>query len=112
MADERLIAERLIACDSSRPDGIEEAAGFVGGWLASRGVEVTRLEHAGLPVLLADAGRGGDDVPNVVFPCAAVHDATTDRLAIYYGAADSSTCVAYARLNELVTFVQNNSAVF
>ena len=67
MADERLIAERLIACDSSRPDGIEEAAGFVGGWLASRGVEVTRLDHAGLPVLLADAGRGGDDVPKVVF---------------------------------------------
>ena len=51
-------------------------------------------------------------VPNVVFPCAALHDATTDRLAIYYGAADSSTCVAYARLSELVTFVQNNSAVF
>lgn len=67
MADERLIAERLIACDSSRPDGIEEAAGFVGGWLASRGVEVVRVEHAGLPVLIADAGRGGEDMPKVVF---------------------------------------------
>ena len=62
MADERLIAERLIACDSSRPEGIEEAAGFVGGWLASKGIEVERREHAGLPVLIADAGRGGDDV--------------------------------------------------
>ena len=67
MADERLIAERLIACDSSRPEGIEEAAGFVGGWLASKGIEVERREHAGLPVLIADAGRGGDDVPLVVF---------------------------------------------
>ena len=67
MADERLIAERLVACDSSRPEGVEEAAGFVGGWLASRGVEVRKLDHLGLPVLIADAGRGGDDVPRVVF---------------------------------------------
>ena len=66
MADERLIAERLVACDSSRPEGIEETAGFVGGWLASRGVEVERLEHHGLPVLIASAGRGGEDVPRVV----------------------------------------------
>jgi len=66
MADERLIAERLVACDSSRPEGIEETAGFVGGWLASRGVEVERLQHNGLPVLIANAGRGGEEVPRVV----------------------------------------------
>jgi beta-1,4-mannooligosaccharide/beta-1,4-mannosyl-N-acetylglucosamine phosphorylase len=51
-------------------------------------------------------------VPNVVFPCAALHDAATDRLAIYYGAADTCTCVAYANLSELVGFVQRHSAVF
>ena len=28
-------------------------------------------------------------VPNVVFPCAALHDKAADRLAIYYGAADT-----------------------
>ncbi|MEI7559333.1 MAG: M20/M25/M40 family metallo-hydrolase [Actinomycetes bacterium] len=67
MADERLIAERLIACDSSRPEGIEEAAGFVGGWLASKGVQVERSEHGGLPVLIADAGTGGPEIPKVVF---------------------------------------------
>jgi succinyl-diaminopimelate desuccinylase len=67
MADERLIAERLIACDSSRSDGIEEAAGFVGGWLASRGIDVERSQHHDLPVLIANAGKGGNDVPLVVF---------------------------------------------
>jgi beta-1,4-mannooligosaccharide/beta-1,4-mannosyl-N-acetylglucosamine phosphorylase len=51
-------------------------------------------------------------VPNVVFPCAALMDENRDRLAIYYGAADTSCCVAYARLDELVSFVKENSHVF
>ena len=34
------------------------------------------------------------------------------ELAVYYGAADTSSCVAYARLRELVTFVKENSQVF
>lgn len=34
------------------------------------------------------------DVPNVVFPCGLVHEAGTDQLRLYYGAAD--TCVALA----------------
>jgi beta-1,4-mannooligosaccharide/beta-1,4-mannosyl-N-acetylglucosamine phosphorylase len=51
-------------------------------------------------------------VPNVVFPCAALLDEPTGRLAIYYGAADTCTCVAYAHLNELVAFVKGHSAVF
>jgi beta-1,4-mannooligosaccharide/beta-1,4-mannosyl-N-acetylglucosamine phosphorylase len=51
-------------------------------------------------------------VPNVVFPCAALHDTAADRLAIYYGAADTCTCVAYARLGELVSFVKRHSVVF
>ena len=29
------------------------------------------------------------DVPNVVFPCAALHDPETKRIAIYYGCADT-----------------------
>jgi beta-1,4-mannooligosaccharide/beta-1,4-mannosyl-N-acetylglucosamine phosphorylase len=51
-------------------------------------------------------------VPNVVFPCAALHDTQQDRLTIYYGAADTSSCVAYAHLSELLAFVKENSAVF
>ncbi len=51
-------------------------------------------------------------VPNVVFPCAALHDAAADRLAIYYGAADTHSCIAFAHLGELVEFTKQNSDVF
>lgn len=51
-------------------------------------------------------------VPNVVFPCAALYDQPTDRLAVYYGAADSCTALAYARMSELVEFTKANSTVF
>jgi beta-1,4-mannooligosaccharide/beta-1,4-mannosyl-N-acetylglucosamine phosphorylase len=36
------------------------------------------------------------DVPNVVFPCAALVDAPTGRIAIYYGGADTVTGLAFA----------------
>ncbi len=49
------------------------------------------------------------DVPNVVFPCAALCDADTGRLAIYYGAADTVTGLAFAYVDELVEFAKKNS---
>jgi beta-1,4-mannooligosaccharide/beta-1,4-mannosyl-N-acetylglucosamine phosphorylase len=49
------------------------------------------------------------DTPNVVFPCAALCDAATGRLAIYYGAADTSTCVAYTTVDELIAYTKANS---
>jgi len=49
------------------------------------------------------------DVPNVAFPCAALHDPPTGRLAIYYGGADTVTCLAYARADELIDFMRDNS---
>lgn len=49
------------------------------------------------------------DVPNVVFPCAALTDANTGRIAIYYGGADTVTCLAFAELNPLIDFIKNNS---
>jgi beta-1,4-mannooligosaccharide/beta-1,4-mannosyl-N-acetylglucosamine phosphorylase len=48
------------------------------------------------------------DVPNVVFPCAALHDAATGRLAIYYGAADTVTALAFARVDEVIAFIKEN----
>ncbi len=42
------------------------------------------------------------DTPNVVFPCAALVDALTGRIAIYYGAADTVTCLAFAHADDLV----------
>jgi len=51
-------------------------------------------------------------VPNVVFPCAALCDPEQDRLAIYYGAADTSLCLVYAHLSELIAFTKENSQLF
>jgi predicted GH43/DUF377 family glycosyl hydrolase len=45
------------------------------------------------------------DVPNVVFPCGLVHDEATDEVRLYYGAADSSICVATSRLADLLDAV-------
>ncbi len=67
MIDERLLTERLIGYDTSRPDELVAAAGFVKGWLESREIEVREILHNGLPVLLADVGpAAGDGVPTVV----------------------------------------------
>jgi beta-1,4-mannooligosaccharide/beta-1,4-mannosyl-N-acetylglucosamine phosphorylase len=49
------------------------------------------------------------DVPNVVFPCAALVDALTGRMAIYYGGADTVTCLAYTYVDELLDYVKSNS---
>ena len=51
------------------------------------------------------------DVPNVVFPCAALDDAETGHLAIYYGAADTVTCLAYAQVDELIEYIKGDSEV-
>ncbi len=48
------------------------------------------------------------DVPNVVFPCAALVDGDTGRMAIYYGAADSVTALAFTRVDELITWIKEN----
>jgi len=49
------------------------------------------------------------DVPNVVFPCAALVDPPTRRIAIYYGGADTVTCLAFACGDELLEFIRENS---
>jgi beta-1,4-mannooligosaccharide/beta-1,4-mannosyl-N-acetylglucosamine phosphorylase len=49
------------------------------------------------------------DTPNVTFPCAALCDPQTGRLAIYYGGADTVTCLAFAWFDELVDFLKKNS---
>jgi len=46
------------------------------------------------------------DVPNVVFPCSALQD--ENRLAVYYGAADTVTCLAFGYVDELVQFAREH----
>jgi succinyl-diaminopimelate desuccinylase len=66
MLDERNLAERLIGYETSRPDELIAAAGFVKGWLESRDIEVRNQDHHGLPVLLAEAGSRRPDAACVV----------------------------------------------
>jgi succinyl-diaminopimelate desuccinylase len=63
--DERALTERLISYDTSSPDGIRKAAGFVKGWLESHDIAVEELEVRGMPILAASAGTGTG--PRVVF---------------------------------------------
>src|ERR1700749_3426307 len=73
MLDELNLAERLITYDTSRPEEIVAAAGFVKGWLESRDIEVRHHDHNGLPVLVAEVGTaagasaGSDELPCVGF---------------------------------------------
>ena len=51
------------------------------------------------------------DVPNVTFPCAALHDPESDRIAIYYGCADTVTGLAFGYISEIIEFTKKNSIV-
>lgn len=51
------------------------------------------------------------DVPNVTFPCAALHDSETGRIAVYYGCADSVTGLAFGYIDEIVEFTKKNSII-
>ena len=51
------------------------------------------------------------DVPNVAFPCAALVDSTTGKLALYYGGADTVVAVAFGYVQELVQFTKDNSMI-
>ncbi|MCG9895846.1 MAG: glycoside hydrolase family 130 protein [Fimbriimonadaceae bacterium] len=48
------------------------------------------------------------DVPNVTFPCAALADADTGRITIYYGCADTVTGLCFTQIDELMEFVDKN----
>jgi succinyl-diaminopimelate desuccinylase len=67
MHEERVLAEGLIRYDTSRPEELPTAAGFLRGWLESRDIDVRVRDHNGLPVLVAEVGGSSADVPTVVF---------------------------------------------
>jgi beta-1,2-mannobiose phosphorylase / 1,2-beta-oligomannan phosphorylase len=48
--------------------------------------------------------RAGD-VPNAIFPCGLIHDGDTGRLRLYYGAADTSICLATAVFDDVLEAV-------
>lgn len=64
----------------------------------------------GAPYLLAphELYECVGDVPNVTFPCATLMDEETGRVAIYYGAADSVTGLAFGYLDDIIDFIKAN----
>ncbi len=51
-------------------------------------------------------------VPNVCFPCQNLYDADTGRIAIYYGAADTYTALAFCYVDEVIDYVKSHNEVF
>ncbi|MEN7551798.1 glycoside hydrolase family 130 protein [Rapidithrix thailandica] len=68
-----------------------------------------KVKYRSQPYLLAPAApyELAGDVPNVVFPCAALHD--EERVAVYYGAADTVVAMAFGYIKEIIEFVKENS---
>jgi succinyl-diaminopimelate desuccinylase len=62
--DELALTERLVAFDTSHPEGLRRAAEFVGGWLESRDIAAKQIEARGLPVTMAEVGP--PDAPTLV----------------------------------------------
>lgn len=87
------------------------------GFVYSFGVALLDLEQPwkviarGAPYILAPQTlyECVGDVPNVAFPCAALVDQPTGRMAIYYGCADTVTSLCFAYVQELVEFAKANN---
>lgn len=60
--DERDLAERLMAYDTSHAAGITTGFSFMKGWLESNSFQIEELEVAGLPVLVTSTGGTGPTI--------------------------------------------------
>ena len=89
------------------------------GFVYSMGAALLDLEqpwkviYRSAPYLLAprELYERVGDVPNVCFPCAALTDGDTGRIAIYYGCADTVTGMCFCRVGEVIDFLKENSSV-
>ncbi len=70
-----------------------------------------KVRYRGAPYLLSPQTpyECVGDVPNVAFPCAALVDGASGRLAIYYGCADTVTGLAFGRVDEVIDWLKANS---
>lgn len=48
-------------------------------------------------------------VPNVIFPTSALVDKENGRIAIYYGASDTYTCLAFTTIERVVNYIKEHS---
>jgi beta-1,4-mannooligosaccharide/beta-1,4-mannosyl-N-acetylglucosamine phosphorylase len=107
------------------PTPIETEAGWLvlyhgvltscNGFVYSMGAALLDLEEPwrvlarGADYLLSpqEAYEQVGDVPNVVFPCAALVDREADRVSVYYGGADTVVCLAHGHLSEILEFTRS-----
>ena len=75
------------------------------------GKEPWKVKYRARPYLLAPSTQYEmvGDVPNVIFPCSILHDKKSDKVSIYYGAADTVVGLATADMGELVSWIKKNS---
>ncbi|MCM4156976.1 glycoside hydrolase family 130 protein [Gramella sp. AN32] len=73
--------------------------------------EPEKVKFRSQPYLMAPAEiyELTGDVPNVIFPCASLHSMEEDKLALYYGAADTVTGLAFGKISEIIAFTKKNS---
>jgi predicted GH43/DUF377 family glycosyl hydrolase len=82
------------------------------------GLALLDLDHPEQTLLRGDAWVFGPELPyeqrgdvaNVVFPCGTTLGDDGDTLSVYYGAADTSICVAHASVRELLDWLDHNRA--
>ncbi len=87
------------------------------GYMYSMGAALLDLEkpwkvlYRAKPFLLApqEMYERIGDCQNVLFPCAALADSETGRIAVYYGAADTVVGVAFCKVDEVIDFIKKNS---
>ncbi|MDP9283567.1 MAG: glycosidase [Actinomycetota bacterium] len=67
----------------------------------------TRLLHRTSSWVLSpcEAYERQGDVPNALFPCGMIHDREQGELRLYYGAGDTSICLATASLDDVLETV-------
>ena len=85
----------------------------VAGGLYRAGLALLDLEQPSTVLRRSEEwvlGPGADyetsgDVPNVVFPCGLVHHRESDRLHLYYGAADTRIALATANCSDVLEYL-------
>jgi len=90
--------------------------GTCNGFVYRMGVALLDLDEPWRVLHRADSHLFGPEadyetsgqVPNVTFPCAVLQDPDSDRIAVYYGAADTRVALAFGHLDELIDFAKQN----
>lgn len=72
--------------------------------------EPWRVKYRCEPFLIApeEVYEQVGDVPMVCFPCATLQDGDTGRIAIYYGGADTVTCLAFTQIDTLIDYMKSH----